>query len=59
MINGAIYSIKKLNPQTVFPMHSAGRESLYKEFLIDAITDNCANEIVCIEGIGQIYKEVE
>ena len=55
MTNGAIYSIKKLNPRIVFPMHSAGREKLYKNFLTDAINDNCTNKIICMEKMGQIY----
>jgi hypothetical protein len=56
MKKGAIYSINKLNPQVVLPMHSAGREYLYKEFEKDAIRQGLSNKIVSMEIMGQVYE---
>ncbi len=52
MTNGARYTIEKLNPNLVFPMHANGREFLYKEFEADMKKAGVKNRIICAETVG-------
>ncbi len=53
MTDGAIYAMKKLNPNATFPMHGNNREYLYKEFAEEeAVRDF---NIVCAEKPGDSF----
>lgn len=53
MTVGAIYALKKLNPDAAFPMHGNNREYLYKEF---AAEDGAKDfNIVCAEKPGDFF----
>jgi L-ascorbate metabolism protein UlaG (beta-lactamase superfamily) len=53
MTDGAIYAIKKLNPNATFPMHGNNREYLYKEFAEeDGVMDF---NIICAEKPGDSF----
>ena len=52
IVQGFNYSIEKLNPTTVYPMHAFGREHNLKEFEELAKINNNTTKIVCVENNG-------
>ena len=49
---GFFYSIDKLNPHKVYPMHAFNREYLLTDFAEMAKERNCKADIVCVENSG-------
>jgi len=52
---GIYYSVDKLNPKVLFPMHSGGSEYRYLEFAQDAKANNCTAKICCAKASGDRY----
>ncbi len=52
IIEGFFYSIEKLKPKTVYPMHAFQSEYLLKEFAELAQQRNNPTEIICVENKG-------
>lgn len=55
VLQGDFYAIKKLSPKVVFPMHSGGREYIYKKFASDALNENINASIHTAEFRGDRY----
>jgi ankyrin repeat protein len=53
---GIYYSVEKLNPKVLFPMHSGGGgEYRYLEFAADARANGCKAKICCAKASGDRY----
>ncbi|HEY4784520.1 MAG TPA: ankyrin repeat domain-containing protein [Bacteroidales bacterium] len=52
IVDGFFYTINKLNPKQVYPMHAFQREYLLKEFADIAKERNTKAGIVCVENMG-------
>ena len=55
IVNGFFYSIDKLNPVEVFPMHALQREYTLKEFAELAGERMIKNQIVCVGNSGDHF----
>lgn len=55
IVEGFFYSIDKLNPAQVFPMHTFQQEYIMKEFAEMADTRKIENQIVCTENKGDSF----
>jgi len=52
---GIYYSVEKLNPKVLFPMHAGGGEYRYLEFAQDAKANGCKAKICCAKASGDRY----
>ena len=50
-----MYSLEKLNPDQVYPMHALHREYTLKEFAELAEEKQNTSQIVCTENIGDAF----
>lgn len=59
IVDGFFYSIDKLNPKLVYPMHAMDREYKLKEFAEMAEEKKCKAELVCVEykGDSKVYSK--
>lgn len=55
IIAGFMYSLDKLNPNQVYPMHALQREYAMKEFAELAAERKSISQIVCSENIGDSF----
>ena len=55
IIAGFMYSLEKLNPDQVYPMHALHREYTLKEFAELAEEKQNTSQIVCTENIGDAF----
>ncbi len=56
IVEGFFYTIDKLDPAQVFPMHAFQREYTLKEFAEMAQTKKLKNQIVCTENTGDNFS---
>lgn len=59
IVQGFFYTIDKLNPTQVFPMHAIQREYSLKEFAELAENKKIENQIVCTENTGDSFTYVK
>lgn len=52
---GVHYTIKKLSPDTVFPVHALGGEHRYYSFANDAVKAGCKTTFCCAEHSGDMF----
>jgi|WetSurMetagenome_2_1015567.scaffolds.fasta_scaffold15719_3 ankyrin repeat protein/L-ascorbate metabolism protein UlaG (beta-lactamase superfamily) len=52
---GIYYTVDKLHPKVLFPMHSGGGEYRYLEFARDAEANGCKAKICCAKANGDRY----
>ncbi len=53
--NGDLYTISKLGPKVIFPMHKGGGERFYKEFAVEAKQKGVQTEISCAQKNGDRF----
>jgi ankyrin repeat protein len=56
IVQGFFYTIDKLNPVKVFPMHALHREYTMKEFAELAEKRMIKNQVVCVENTGDNFQ---
>ena len=52
---GVLYTVNKLKPKAVFPMHADDGGYLYQEFAQEAAAKNCPVKITCVENGGDSF----
>lgn len=52
---GDLYTIEKLSPKVIFPMHQGGREHTLKRFANEAEQKDLKTEVVCVEHKGDSF----
>lgn len=53
---GVLYTVDKLNPRLVFPMHGGGKEHLYNEFNEECGKKLLGSKIICAEKPGDRWR---